>query len=189
MYKKTSVNQTAAMDERANILYNGICLFTAGSIRLGEGRNSRMYRLAEIMKDPVFIAAALAVLVLFVVIILIVYNHKTNIQTRTLKSIDRRMAEGAAEPKVQAAPEEAAAETALAAESETEETEAVPAETCGDSAEGLSIEELAAKAAEDARRSEEMEEEKAREKRSRMYNVGKSGRVYSKEELEALIKN
>ena len=37
------------MDEREIILYNDICLFTAGSIWLGEGRKSGMYRLAEIM--------------------------------------------------------------------------------------------------------------------------------------------
>jgi len=172
------------MDEREIILYNDICLFTAGSIWLGDGRKSGMYRLAEIMKDPVFIAAALAVLVLFVVIILIVYSHKTNIQTRTLRSIDKHIADGVSMPAVPAA-----SETAEAGMAEIAETAAVQDASADDASADMSIEELAAKAAEDARRAEELREEKAREKRSRMYNVGKSGKVYSKEELEALIKN
>lgn len=143
-----------------------------------------MHHMAHIFTDPVFIAAAVTVLVVFVFIGLIVYGHKANVQTRALKSIDQHIVEGGMPAGGNDGEEPAGAEPAVTADAEMSAEEAGNAEDAA-----CSFEERARIAADRMRAQEELEEEKKREEYERRYSVGKSGKKYTREELEEIIKN
>jgi hypothetical protein len=144
-----------------------------------------MQHMAHIFTDPIFIAAAVTVLVVFVFIGLIVYGHKANVQTRALKSIDQHIVEGGM-PADGSNDEDDTAEVTgpadISAEVSAEETMNAEDAAC-------SFEEKAKIAADRLREKEELEEKRKREEYERRYSVGKSGKKYTREELEEIIKN
>lgn len=129
----------------------------------------------------IFLAVAAALVVVIVLIILFLYNHKSNAQTKAINEIDRHITNGdlIAKVKFEGQMMPGAAETAP-------DDAAVPAAEDGTAAGQNEISDGAGIAA--AMMTAE-EKERERWERKRFYNVGKSGRVYSREELETLIKD
>lgn len=167
-------------------MYNNMKSIHYQKGRAPERKIRFMQHMAHIFTDPVFIAAAVTVLVVFVFIGLIVYGHKANVQTRALKSIDQHIVEGGmpagGDDGEKTANMEAAETACMDAEMSAEEAGNADDAAC-------SFEERARMAADRMRAQEELEEEKKREEYERRYCVGKSGKKYTREELEEIIKN
>ncbi|MGI6203720.1 MAG: hypothetical protein ACOYJH_00335 [Anaerovoracaceae bacterium] len=138
----------------------------------------------------IFLAVAAALVVVIVLIILFLYNHKSNVQAKAINEIDRHITSGdlVARVKFEGDPAKMFGEAGSDAESPESAAPEQP-ETAGEAPAGR--EETGVFDAAGIAAAMRMEEEEKRERweRRRYYNVGKSGKVYSREEIEALIKD
>jgi len=105
------------------------------------------------------IAIAISVLALFVVIGFFVYNHRAGMQVKALESIDSKLADGSVVTKIEVPGSKEDEKNQLRDVSETLAEIATNSES--------KIEDIA----------------------DMPYNIGKSGKEYTKDEIEALIKD